>query len=175
MPNDFDLDDLDDDETDVNLSEAQLIKQAQETGDVTPLVKHLRGVIKESRRTNKTLQQQVQDGADARKKLAFIEAKLPDNPQVKFFLDHYEGDHTAEAIRQAATEFGFLERQTQEEADNQNAVEQMMQANNGATQLAAPGTDSDLMERINAVKPGPNASKQIRDIMQSAGRYQSDE
>jgi hypothetical protein len=51
----------------------------------------------------------------------------------------------------------------------------MSDASSGSTPASSPGSDKELMEKINAVKPGQNASKQIRDIMASAGRYQSDE
>jgi len=120
------------------------------------------------------MQADLEASSAATKKLAFIEAKLPDEPQVKFFLEHYNGDFTAEAIRQAAAENGFItvDNTTTNEV---NEVEAMMQANRGGSPTASPGSDADLMERINAVQPGPNASKKIRDIMIAAGRYESDE
>lgn len=155
-PDEFDADDDDDEQ------------------DEATLVRRLRGVIKEQKKREKTLQQQAEANSAATKKLAFIEAKLPDEPQMKFFLDHYDGEYNAEAIRAAAAENGFLvlDQETQDEV---GSVQQMMNANNGGTRTAAPGSDTELMERINAVKPGPNASKQIRDIMASAGRYESEE
>lgn len=161
MTDDLNLDDIDLDEEPDNEDEAGLVRR-------------LRGVIKEQKKREKTLQQQVETNTEAMKKLAFIEAKLPDEPQVKFFLDHYEGDYTPEAIRMAAAENGFIvvDQETQEEVD---VVSQMMEANSGSTKPAAPGSDKELADRINAVKPGPNASRQIRDIMAAAGRYQSDE
>lgn len=161
MPDDFNLDEFDDDEVDNEQDEATLVRR-------------LRGVIKDSKRQNKELQQQMEVSNAAVKKLAFIEAKLPDEPQVKFFLDHYEGEYTPEAIREAAATNGFImvDNTTTEEV---NAVQGMMDANRGSTSMAAPGTDRELTERINAVQPGPNASKQIRDIMIAAGRYETDE
>jgi hypothetical protein len=93
---------------------------------------------------------------------------------VKFFLDHYEGDYTPEAIREAAATNGFivLNRETEDEVGQ---LGNMSDASSGSTPASSPGSDKELMEKINAVKPGQNASKQIRDIMASAGRYQSDE
>lgn len=160
MPDPFNPDEFDDDD--------------DELGEGETTESRLRKTIKDAKKRERALQQQVEANSVAVKKLAFIEAKLPDEPQMKFFLDHYEGEYTGEAIRQAAAENGFLvlDQESQEEI---NSVEQMMNANTGSTPTAAPGSDAALMERINAVKPGPNASKQIRDIMASAGRYESDE
>lgn len=159
MVDDNDLDDFEDD---------------NDEQDEAALVRRLRGVIKEQKKRERTLVEQAEVNSAASKKLAFIEAKLPDEPQMKFFLDHYDGEYSAEAIRQAAADNGFivLDQQTQDEV---GAVQQMMNASNGSTATAAPGSDAALMDRINQVTPGPNASKQIRDIMASAGRYESDE
>lgn len=159
MVDELNLDDLDED--DDQLDEAALVRK-------------LRSVIKDQKKQNRTLQEQAEANSVATKKLAFIEAKLPDEPQMKFFLDHYDGEYSAEAIRQAAADNGFivLNQETQEEV---GSVEQMMNANNGSSPTAAPGSDAALMERINNVKPGPNASRQIRDIMAAAGRYETDE
>lgn len=158
VDDDFTLDELDDDDNDTEVSTESRLRKA----------------IKDAKKRERALQEQVEANSTAVKKLAFIEAKLPDEPQIKYFLDHYDGDFTAEAIRTAAAENGFLvlDQESQEEV---GTVQQMMIANQGGTPTAAPGSDTALMERINAVKPGPNASKQIRDIMQAAGRYESDE
>jgi hypothetical protein len=160
MPDDFNLDDVDLDDNDEQ--------------DEATLVKRLRGVIREQKKREKQMQADIDANAAATKKLAFIEAKLPDEPQVKFFLDHYEGDYTPEAIREAAATNGFivLNRETEDEVGQ---LGNMSDASSGSTPASSPGSDKELMEKINAVKPGQNASKQIRDIMASAGRYQSDE
>lgn len=159
MTDDFNSDEFDDDD---------------DGADEETTESRLRKTIKDAKRRERALMQQVEANSAATKKLAFIEAKLPDEPQMKFFLDHYDGEYTAEAIRTAAAENGFLVLD-QESQDEVGAVQQMMNAANGSSPTAAPGSDAALMERINAVKPGPNASKQIRDIMAAAGRYESDE
>lgn len=160
MSDEFNLDEFDDEESDGQ--------------DEATLVRRLRGVIKDSKKQNKQLQDQLELSSTAVKKLAFIEAKLPDEPQVKFFLDHYEGEYTPEAIREAAAHNGFImvDKETNDEV---GAVEGMMDASRGSTSVAAPGSDRELNDRINAVKPGQNASRQIRDILAASGRYESDE
>jgi len=53
-----------------------------------------------------------------KRELEFAKAGLPlDDPKMRYFVKGYEGDITAEAIRQAAAEAGFLSTQrTQQEA-----------------------------------------------------------
>lgn len=47
--------------------------------------------------------------AQAKRELAFIKAGInPDDPKMKYFVKGYEGEMTAEAVREAATEAGFI-------------------------------------------------------------------
>lgn len=45
---------------------------------------------------------------DAARRVAFQDANIPDTPQTKFFRQHYDGEWTPDAIKAAATEFGFV-------------------------------------------------------------------
>jgi hypothetical protein len=150
---DLDLDDLDDND--------QL--------DIESRLNNLHKQIRLEKKQNKDLKSQLADGESAKRKLALMDAKLPDTPQVRYFLDHYDGDFTPEEIRSKAAEFGFIEpdRQTQDEV---NQVEAMMQASSGAT-FTAPGTDAAMMDEINAA----TGSQQIAAIMRKYGKYQDDE
>lgn len=158
MTYDADLDEPDDDDS-------------VEEGD--PTLQDLRKQLRQSRKENKGLQAQLSASSEATKKLAFIEAKLPDDPRVQYFLDHYEGDYTAEAIREQAAKFGFInvDQATDTEVA---AVEAMMRANQGSSAIPAPGTDDAMNEEIMQVS-GPNSSFKIKEIMQRYGRYQEDE
>lgn len=50
----------------------------------------------------------------AKRELAFTKAGInPDDPKMRYFVKGYEGDLTAEAVRQAALEAGFLASQQQ--------------------------------------------------------------
>jgi hypothetical protein len=159
-----DLDDDDDDQED--------FQQGQSPEE---LIKALRQTAKNQSKELKKLRDDAAKNSESTKKLAFIEAKLPESPQTKFFLDKYEGEYTAEAIRAAAAEYGFIPPDPT--VDNEiGTVEAMMQASSGAGQIAAPGTDADLMSQINAVSAtGPAGAAEIRQILERAGRWQSDE
>ena len=75
-----------------------------------------------------------------RRELAFAKAGLPlDDPRMRYFVKGYEGEMTAESIREAALEAGFLASQKQEQAPDPQmqaaaaAQQRVMQASAGAT------------------------------------------
>ena len=76
----------------------------------------------------------------AKRELAFAKAGLPlDDPRMRYFVKGYDGEMTAEAIREAALEAGFLaSQQSQEQAPNPQmqaaaaAQQRVMQASAGA-------------------------------------------
>ena len=75
-----------------------------------------------------------------RRELAFARAGLPlDDPKMRYFVKGYDGEMTADAIREAALEAGFLaSQQQQEQAPNPQmqaaaaAQQRVMQASAGA-------------------------------------------
>jgi hypothetical protein len=72
---------------------------------------------------------QAESGAQAARELAFKNAGLPDSPTARFFADKYDGEASADAIRQAALEAGILEEApspaAQEAAQGQYQMAQM--------------------------------------------------
>jgi ABC-type Na+ efflux pump permease subunit len=73
------------------------------------------GDIKSLRRAANGKKQLEKELADLKRELAFAKAGLPMNdPKMNYFVKGYDGDMTAEAIRQAALESGFLASQGQE-------------------------------------------------------------
>ena len=76
--------------------------EADEAGD-SP-----RGLRRAANKSKK-LEQEL---ANAKRELAFIKAGInPDDPKMRYFVKGYEGDLTAEAVREAALEAGFLASQ----------------------------------------------------------------
>lgn len=83
-----------------------------ETEDETP-----KGLRKAANRA-KQLERELND---LKRRLAFTEAGIPLNdPKMNYFVKGYEGEMSAEAIRQAALEAGFL--QTQQPVEDQQAT-----------------------------------------------------
>lgn len=106
-------------------------------------------------------------------KVAFADAALPDTPQVKFFKQHYAGDLTADAIRQAATDAGFIQTgPTQEHTNTMNLIEETV---TGAAPPINPGTEDALLAELRAVTTNDNSVAQINEIMKKYGRPTADD
>lgn len=74
------------------------------------------GDIRSLRRAASGKKQLEKELADIKRELAFAKAGLPMNdPRMNYFVKGYDGDMTAEAIREAALEAGFLAAQGQGE------------------------------------------------------------
>lgn len=72
------------------------------------------GDIKSLRRAANSKKKLEQELMAAKRELAFTKAGIdPDDPKMRYFVKGYEGDLSAEAVRQAALEAGFLASQTQ--------------------------------------------------------------
>lgn len=81
---------------------------------------------------SKKLEQEL---ADARRELAFTKAGInPDDPKMRYFVKGYDGDMTAEAVRQAALEAGFLASQ-----QGPDPQQQAIQASQQRVMTAAAG------------------------------------
>jgi hypothetical protein len=134
------------------------------------LVSKLRTKIKNQGKELKTLKPLAETGAESTRRLALLDAKLPDNPQVKFFLEHYKGEMTAEAIRAEAAQFGFIgaDEGAKEEVD---AIGNVATASIGATNGPKPGSDQEVLDEINAVPPGPNAAERVQQVLIKHGRF----
>lgn len=77
--------------------------------------------------------------AQARRELAFIKAGIdPEDPKMKYFTKGYDGEMTADAVRQAALEAGFI----QQAQSNTQAT----QAINAAQQRVMTASAGAVME-----------------------------
>lgn len=80
------------------------------------------------------------ENSELKRKLAFVEAGISTtDPKMSYFVKGYEGELTAESIRQAALEAGFIAAQQEQPAPEvqqaANAHQRLMQASAGATAL----------------------------------------
>ena len=96
------------------------------------------GDIKSLRRAAASKKQLEKENADLKRRLAFIEAGISTaDPKMKYFVNGYDGEMTAEAIREAALEAGFLQSQSQSEdpqlAATGAAQQRVMQAASGVS------------------------------------------
>jgi hypothetical protein len=73
------------------------------------------GDIKSLRRAASSKKKLEQELNELKRELAFAKAGLSmEDPKLKYFVRGYDGEMTAEAIREAALEAGFLASQSQE-------------------------------------------------------------
>jgi hypothetical protein len=95
------------------------------------------GDIKSLRRAANSKKKLEQELNELKRELAFAKAGLSmDDPKMKYFVKGYEGEMSADAIREAALEAGFLaSQQVQEENPNLAAAgaaqQRVMQAASG--------------------------------------------
>lgn len=72
------------------------------------------GDIKSLRRAANSKKKLEQELNDLRRELAFARAGISlDDPKMKYFVKGYDGEMTADAVKQAALEAGFLAAQSQ--------------------------------------------------------------
>lgn len=95
--------------------------------------------IKSLRRAANSKKKIEQELLQAKRELAFAKAGIdPDDPRMRYFVKGYEGDLTPAAVRQAATEAGFISAPAEsgpdqvQQATVQQAQERVMTASAGA-------------------------------------------
>ena len=96
------------------------------------------GDIKSLRRAASSKKKLEQELNELKRELAFAKAGLPmDDPKLKYFVKGYDGELSAEAIREAALEAGFLASQAQGDDPNLAAAsaaqQRVMSASSGVS------------------------------------------
>lgn len=96
----------------------------------------LRERMKQLESENAALREQATQASEAARKLAFVEAGVdPNLPVAKYFMKGYDGELSAEAIRQAAIEAQIIQdtkaAQVQQEAQAWNRTNQAAVGNTG--------------------------------------------
>jgi hypothetical protein len=116
------------------------------------------GDIKSLRRAASGKKKLEQELADLRRELAFAKAGLPMNdPKMNYFVKGYDGEMSAESIRQAALEAGFLASQVQSEDPNVTAAaaaqQRVMSASSGVS-FEGLSEDAALAQLESAMEEG---------------------
>jgi hypothetical protein len=118
--------------------------------DEEPRTPGLRKRMKALEDENKALKEQVAEGQQTNRRLAFIEAGVDlKDPKASYFLKAYDGEITPEAIRTAALEAGFIQAtEAGPPPEEKDAWSRMGQTTNGAGAASDGPVDWDA--RINA-------------------------
>lgn len=138
-------------------SEDDFTEQESNSGS-NPVRQRMKQLEKELREAKK----QLADTADVQKKLAFVEAGIPlDSPMAKYFIKGYDGELSAEAIRQAAEEAQLIAPTPQvADTDKQAWRETNRIAAGSEVSPAPPG----WIDRINAA----NSEQELMGIFAEA-------
>jgi len=129
MTSDADMD-FDDDQT-----------EADESGPPA-----LRRQLKEANRRARDAEERANSNEAAARRVAFLDAGIPDSPQTRFFMEKYDGALNGEAIKTAAQAHGFMAAQEAETQAEIDKIAEMSQASQGAESPEARGSE-EAMER----------------------------
>jgi hypothetical protein len=125
---------------------------------------------KEIREANKRLaeaEERANANAEAARRVAFQDASIPDTPQTKFFREHYSGEWTPDAIREAAIANGFIGETSPASAESASQIALQADAAAGAEGTPAPGNMSEIereMDEAAAKAPHGMEAKAIEEV-----------
>lgn len=106
------------------------------------------GDIKSLRRAANSKKKLEQELADIRRELAFAKAGInPDDPKMRYFVKGYDGEMTAEAVREAAVEAGFLGQPQQQPQQQSAQVQQVAAAQQNVMAASVGAMPEDLSEQ----------------------------
>jgi ribosomal protein L12E/L44/L45/RPP1/RPP2 len=116
------------------------------------------GDIKSLRRAASSKKKLEQELNELKRELAFARAGISmDDPKLKYFVRGYDGELSAEAIREAALEAGFLASQSQGEDPNiaaAGAAQQRVMAASSGVQYEGMSEEAALAQLEAAMEEG---------------------
>jgi len=104
----------------------------------------LRKQIKDANRRAQEAEERAAANETAARRVAFMDAGIPDSPQTKFFMDKYDGPLDADTIRNTAQANGFLSAQEANTAAEVDAISDMSVATQGGQDPEAAGSEEAL-------------------------------
>jgi hypothetical protein len=137
------------------MSEDATIDQSDESSDDdSPTTRELRQQLRAANKRAADAAREAEAGMEARKRIAFSDAGIPDNGPGKFFREKYDGDLDPEVIKTAAAQYGFVDNTpTPGVAD----IEAQSAAAQGATGNVTQGSDEEF--RLEIEKAAQNAPR----------------
>ncbi len=126
-------------------SDAELEYDDDSEAEVSPN-SALRKKLRDAEQKAQKAEERAATNEAAARRVAFMDAKVPESPQSKFFMDHYDGDLSPEAIRTAAQANGFMAAQ---EAETQAEIDQITGMSDTAQGAESPERNSseEAMDR----------------------------
>lgn len=138
-----------------------------EIGDQAPK-DPVRARMRQLEKELKAKEQELAEAAAVKRELAFVKAGVPlDNPATKYFVKAYDGDLTPEAIRAAAEEANFIQKQAQEaQAKSEQDAWSRLQRASRAGESSEPV--SDWASKINNARNQEEVMQILAQVRQEA-------
>lgn len=135
-------------------------------GNDSNLVRDLRNQLKAANKRASELEKQAEQNGAAARRVAFLDAGIPDTPATRFYRDHYAGDLDPEAIKADALANGFLTET--DHADEIGAIASQSEGMAGGEGPAALGDHDEIMREIDeavAKAPRGKENQAIAEVM----------
>ncbi len=114
-------------------------EEAEESGP-----RGLRNKLKDAERRAREAEERANTNEAAARRVAFLDAGIPDNPQTRYFQSTYSGDLNGEAIKSAAQAHGFMAAQEAETNAEIDQIDSMSQTSQGAESPEQAASDEAL-------------------------------
>jgi hypothetical protein len=129
----------------------------------------LRKKLKDAERRAREAESRAESNSAAARRIAFLDAGIPDTPQSRFFLDKYDGDFDPEVIKAQAIEYGFLT--DDDHSDELAAVASQADAAAQAQGPTVTGSQEDYEAEIEAAVRNSERGKEAYAIDQVVQRW----
>jgi hypothetical protein len=136
----------------------------------TPTARLLRKKLSTANKRERELEALVEANQGAARRIAFLDAGIPDTPQATFFREHYTGDLDPEVIKTAAAEHGFIEDTP---TPGVAEIEAQSEAAYGGQGNVVQGSDDEFnteVDRAAREAPRGKTSQAIDDVFRKYNR-----
>jgi hypothetical protein len=129
----------------------------------------LRKRLRRAEREVKEANERASANEAAAKRVAFLDAEIPDTPQTKFFREKYDGELTAEAIRSSASTYGFVT--DTDHTEELGEVASQSDASFGAEGPTVLGSQEEMMTEMDKAARDAPRGQESRAIADVVARY----
>lgn len=138
--------------------------------EATPWAKKLRKQVSDAERRAREAEERSTENVAAVKRVAFLDAGIPDTPASRFYREHYAGDLTSDAIKADAITNGFLA--TEDHTEEIGAIAGQSEGVAGGEGPAALGDQAEMLREMDEAASKAPRGKEAQAIAEVVARYQ---
>ena len=154
------------------MAESDEFYQDEETDHLDP---NIRAELRKSKERAKEAEQAKAELADLKRELAFTKAGIPEEGLGKLLRDAYKGDNDAEAIRQAASEYGITTGATEQSSETNEVQAELEKHRNiaGATgqNVSGPTAEQEFQAAMEGTSNEAEAMEVINRFSETTGLF----